>query len=75
MQFWFFWVAKVGHHYRAVRQGCVFSPDLFSLNDAILRELETVLGFIIDGPNLNNIRYTNGTVLVAVSVEKNYRAT
>lgn len=34
------------------------------------RELETLLGFIIDGPNLNNIRYTNGTVLMAVSVEK-----
>lgn len=50
----------------SVRQGCVFSPDLFNrYSEAIVRELEVVPGFVIGGHNLNSIRYADVTVLIA----------
>lgn len=56
---------------KVVRQGRVFSPDLFNLyNEAILRELELLPGFIISGHNLNNIRYANYTVLMEDTEKK-----
>ena len=56
---------------RGVRQGCVMSPDLFTLyGEVIMREIEEMEGFSIGGRNINNIRYADDTVLVADSVEK-----
>lgn len=45
-----------------IKQGCVFSPNLFDLySEVILRELEILSGFIINGRKLNNIRYADDT--------------
>lgn len=49
-----------------VKQVCVFSSDLFKrLNEAILGELEVLSGCFIGSQTLDNIRYADGTVLVA----------
>ena len=51
---------------RGVRQGCVLLPDLFSLySDIILREVEDLHELVINGRNVNNIRYADDTVLIA----------
>ena len=51
---------------RGVRQGCVLLPDLFSLySEIILREVEELHGVVINGRNVNNIRYADDTVLIA----------
>ena len=56
---------------RGVRQGCVLSPDLFSLySQAVVDELEELEGIRIGGINLNNIRFADDTVLIADSEEK-----
>ena len=56
---------------RGVRQGCVLSPDLFSLyGEMIMREIWDCEGIRIGGENINNIRYADDTVLVADSEEK-----
>ncbi|KAK3784412.1 hypothetical protein RRG08_039413 [Elysia crispata] len=56
---------------RGVRQGCVLSPDLFSLySEMIMRQIEEIEGLKIGGHNINNIRYSDDTVLTADSEEK-----
>ena len=56
---------------RGVRQGCILSPDIFSVySQIILQELEDLEGMRIGGRNINNIRYADDTVLVADSPEK-----
>ena len=56
---------------RGVRQGCVLSPDLFSLySQAVMDELEELEGIRIGGTNINNIRYADDTVLVADTENK-----
>lgn len=53
-----------------MRQRCVVFLDLFNLyNDAIFRELETLLRFIVGGRNLNII-YVDDNVLMADSERK-----
>ena len=56
---------------RGVRQGCVLSPDLFSIySQAVMDELEDLEGIRIGGVNINNIRYADDTVLFADTEEK-----
>ncbi|GFS12153.1 endonuclease-reverse transcriptase [Elysia marginata] len=51
---------------RGVRQGCVLSPDLFSLHsEIIMQNLENCPLIKVGGYNVNNIRYADDTVLIA----------
>ena len=56
---------------RGVRQGCVLSPELFSLyTEMIMRKINHMGGVRIGGINLNNIRYADDTAIVAGSEEQ-----
>ncbi|GFO00845.1 endonuclease-reverse transcriptase [Plakobranchus ocellatus] len=55
---------------RGVRQGCVLSPDLFSLySEIIMRNLENQPGIKVGGQNINNLRYADDTVLISENKE------
>ena len=52
-------------------QGCVLSPDLFSLySENILSTVQDLEGVQIGDMNKNNLRYADDTVLIADSNEK-----
>ena len=54
-----------------VRQGCVLSPDLFSLyTELIMRNISEYEGIKVGGVNLNNLRYADDTALMADSQQK-----
>ena len=56
---------------RGLRQGCVLSPDLFSLHsEMIMRNIQELEGVRIGGQNISNLRYADDTVLIADSNEK-----
>ena len=51
---------------RGVRQGCVLSPDIFSLySQAVMNELEEIEGVKVGGSNKGNIRYADDAMLIA----------
>ena len=56
---------------RGVSQGCVLSPDLFSIyGEIIMRNIIVMEGISIGGVNINNIRHADDTVIIADSAEK-----
>ena len=58
---------------KGVRQGCILSPCLFNLYaEYIMRNArldEAQAGIKISGRNINNLRYADGTTLMAESKE------
>ena len=69
---------RTGHETRAwfqtgkgVHQGCILSPCLFNLYAVYIMQNarlgEAQAGIKISGRNINNLRYTDGTILMAES--------
>jgi len=55
---------------RGVRQGCVLSPDLFSLySETVTRHIEEMPGIQIGGHTINNLRFADDAVLIAEDYE------
>ena len=59
---------------KGVRQGCILSPCVFNLYvEYIMRNAglkEAQAGVMIDGRNINNLRYADDTTLLAESEEE-----
>ena len=59
---------------KGVRQGCILSPCLFNLNAEFIMQNagldETQTGIKIARRNINNLRYTDDTTLIAESEEE-----
>ena len=56
---------------KGIGQGCVLSPNLFSLHSqVVMNALDDLEGISIGGRNVNNIRYADDTVLIADSEKK-----
>ena len=56
---------------RGARQGCVLSPDLFSLcSEMIMRVVKDMDGIKVNGENMNNVRYADDKALIADSETK-----
>ena len=57
---------------RVMRQGFVFSTDLFKIySEIILHNIKHHEGVTVGGNNINNLRHADDTVLIADSEEKN----
>ena len=52
---------------KGVRQGCILSPCLFIMQNAGLDEAET--GIKIAGRNINNLKYSDNTIVMVESKE------
>ena len=52
---------------RRVRQGCVMLPNLFLLYSGVILRSIDKLGVKIGGVNINDIRFADGSVLIAES--------
>ena len=56
---------------REVRQGCVLSPDLFSLySQLVINEMLDMEVVNVGGLSINNIRYADNTVLIVETADK-----
>ena len=56
---------------RGLWQGCVLSPDLFSLyGEMIMREVKDMDGIKVNGENITNVRYADDTALISGSEKK-----
>ena len=54
-----------------VRQGCVPSPILYNtFSENIMKSIEEMKGASIGGMNINNLRFADGTAVIADSEEK-----
>ena len=53
---------------KGVCQGCILSPCLFIMQNAVLDEAQT--GIKIAGRNINNLRYADDTTLMAEREEE-----
>ena len=51
---------------RGLRQGCVFSPDGFSIySERIMKKIEDMPGAKVGGVNISNVRFADDTALIA----------
>ena len=53
---------------KGVCQGCILSPCLFIMQNAVLDEAQT--GIKIAGRNINNLKYSDNTILMVESEEE-----
>ena len=61
-------ISNWAHIKSGVRQGCVLSSELFSLDtEMIMRKPQHLVGVKIGGINYNNLRYADDTAILAES--------
>ena len=54
---------------KGVRQGCILSPCLFNVYAEYMRNAKAQAGIKIAGRNINKLRYSDDTILIAESEE------